>query len=164
MKDPVVIRIGVQADYDSIADVMFDAVRFGKSHYSPDQRAAWMPERRSGPEWYGRLNAQRIWVAEDSCEMLGIMSLADHGYIDLAFIRPSAQGSGLFRKLYEQIERTAVSEGQTRLRVHASLMAEPAFSKMGFIVIAKESVEVRGQTLDRFEMEKRLEWTAAPTA
>jgi hypothetical protein len=35
-------------------------------------------------------------------------------------------------------------------------MAEPAFSASGFTILSSETVEVRGQSLDRFLMEKRL--------
>ena len=84
------------------------------------------------------------------------MSLAESGYIDLAFIRPSSQGTGIFRKLYESIEKLAMQNGIRRLWVHASLMAQPAFTAMGFSITKKEVVQVGDQSLDRFEMEKRI--------
>jgi hypothetical protein len=35
-------------------------------------------------------------------------------------------------------------------------MAQPAFAAMGFVTTQPETVEVRGQSLDRFAMEKWL--------
>ena len=84
------------------------------------------------------------------------MSLAPPDYVDFAYIRPGFQGSGLFRRLYAAIEEAALETGQTRLTVHASLMAQPAFSAMGFEITQRETVEVRGEQLDRFAMKKPL--------
>ena len=39
---------------------------------------------------------------------------------------------------------------------HASLMAEPAFTKVGFSVRKRERVHIGAQGFDRFEMEKSL--------
>lgn len=148
-------RVGAD-DYGAIADVMFDAVRHGRSNYSEEQRKAWVPHLRTGPDWIARLNSQSIFVAELSGQISGFMSLADNGYIDFAFIRPSAQGTGMFRRLYQAIEDLAIQTDETRLSVHASLMAQPAFTAVGFRTKEKETVEINGQLLQRFEMEKQL--------
>ena len=87
---------------------------------------------------------------------VGFMSLAENDYIDFAYVRPVAQGTGIFRRLYEATERTARERGDARLWVHASLMAQPAFSAMGFSVTRKEVVRIGGQDLERFEMAKDL--------
>jgi putative acetyltransferase len=84
------------------------------------------------------------------------MSLAAGGYVDFAYIRPAAQGSGLFRRMYERIEQRARERGDVLLWVHASPMAQPAFAAVGFAVRHSEAVEIGGETLQRFEMEKRL--------
>jgi putative acetyltransferase len=135
---------------------MFDAVRNGRSGYDERQRRAWMPAVRSGPDWERRLAAQDIVVAEAGGELVGFMSLAAGGYVDFAYIRPAAQGSGLFRRMYERIEQRARERGDALLWVHASPMAQPAFAAVGFAVRHSEAVEIGGETLQRFEMEKRL--------
>lgn len=151
------IRTGDVRDSAALAEVMFEAVRRGPSKYTSAQLAAWVPEIRSGPEWSKRLMSQAIWVAEQDQVVVGFMSLAENGYIDLAFIRPSHQGTGVFRGLYERMEQSARARGVKRLWVHASLMAQPAFSAMGFSAIEEQAIEVRGEVLRRFEMEKSLE-------
>ena len=154
--EDVKLRWAGESDYRQLGEVMFDAVRHGRSLYSEAQRAAWVPEPRSGPDWSKRLSDQSIVVAEKDGEMLGFMSLAQNGYVDFAYVLPKAQGQGLFRKLYEQIEKQAKSFGERRLWVHASLMAERAFASVGFSVVEKEQVELNGEAFDRFKMEKRL--------
>jgi putative acetyltransferase len=143
-------------DYDNLADIVFDAVRNGLSKYTEAQRAAWMPERRGGEAWAARLAGQVIAIARDETRAVGFMSLAGDGYIDFAYIRPEAQGSGLFRRLFDMIESKARSQNECRLWVHASLMAQPAFAAVGFSVVERQVVEIGGERLERAKMERLL--------
>jgi putative acetyltransferase len=136
---------------------MYDAVRTGRSLYSDRQREAWVPVPRSGSAWNDRLRAQDVALATIGDSILGFMSLTPGGYIDFAHIRPAAQGSGLFRELFDRIVERARVRGQTRLWVHASLMAEPAFGALGFRVVRRERVPLGGEQFDRCEMEKILQ-------
>lgn len=144
------------ADYDLLADIMFDAVRNGPSRYTEQQRAAWVPARRSGPDWTARLQRQEIVVAEQDGRAVGFASLAEGGYVDFAYIRPEAQRTGLFRQLLGQIVERAAARGEPRLWTHASLMAEPAFGALGFTITRREVVTIGDQSFDRCEMERRL--------
>ena len=155
--EKILIRLATPEDHTAIADVMFDAIRNGNSAYSEVQRQAWVPHRRSGAQWEQRLLSQNIFVAVDAKQMSGFMSLDDNGYIDFAYIRPSAQGRGIFSRLFSQIEGLAYRLKKNRLWVHASLKAEPAFSSKGFEIMKKETVEIGDQSFERFEMEKHLE-------
>lgn len=143
-------------DYDDLADIVFDAVRNGPSLYTDAQRAAWVPVRRHGEEWAARLEGQVIAIAHDGNRATGFMSLAPEGYIDFAFIRPDAQGTGLFRRLLAMIEDKARSQNEPRLWTHASLMAEPAFAAMGFTVVERQVVSIGTENFKRAMMEKSL--------
>lgn len=144
-------------DYDQLADIMFDAVRNGESRYTERQREAWVPVRRTGSDWVERLHGQQIIVAEQEGEAVGFMSLAAGGYIDFAYIRPQAQHSGLFRQLLSRIVERAIAKRVPVLWTHASLMAEPAFKSLGFIVRRREQVAIGPEAFDRCEMERRLQ-------
>ncbi len=146
-------RWATSADHADLADVMFDAVRNGRSAYSDEQRRAWAPERRSGSEWSARLDEQMAAIGESDSGVVGFMSLCEGGYIDFAYIRPEAQGRGLFRILFAEIEKRSLARGDTRLWVHASLMAEPAFAAMGFSILEKQSVTIGRERFERFKME-----------
>ena len=143
-------------DAAELADVMFDAVRNGPSKYTDAQRAAWVPERRRGVEWESRLAAKDIAVGRDGGRIIGFMSIEGGGYIDFAFIRPEAQGSGLFRRLFELVEAHARAANEARLWVHASLMAQPAFAAVGFSVVEHQNVQIGDQIFQRAMMEKPL--------
>jgi putative acetyltransferase len=73
------LRWATEADFDTLADVMFAAVREGESPYTEAQRQAWVPEPRRGSEWRTRLLSQDIIVAEADGRLLGFMSLAEGG-------------------------------------------------------------------------------------
>ena len=155
--DTLALRRGGPADFDALGALMFDAVRLGDSPYSEAQRAAWVPEPRNGPEWTARLAGQDIVIAVDADDnRLGFMSLAEGGYIDFAYILHAARGAGLFRRLFAAIAEEARQQGVSRLWVHASLMAEPAFAACGFTVTRREQVTIGTETLDRCQMELEL--------
>ena len=143
-------------DYDALGDIVFDAVRNGPSKYTKAQRAAWEPERRGGPEWAERLEGQVISIARDDTRFVGFMSLAPDGYIDFAYIRPDAQGSGLFRRLFAMIENKARLQKEPRLWRPTSLMAQPAFAAVGFSITEHQVVPIGNQDLKRAYMEKPL--------
>ncbi len=144
------------ADTELLADIMFDAVRNGESRYTEQQRAAWVPVRRTGPDWSARLQRQDIVLAEQDGRAIGFVSLAEGGYVDFAYIRPEAQHTGLFRQLLSRIAERAIPKGEPLLWTHASLMAEPAFAKLGFTIRKRERVQIGDQAFDRCEMEKPL--------
>ena len=154
MPQPHTLTWATPTDDAELADVIFDAVRNGPSLYNEAQRAAWVPERRSGEEWEARLAGQVIAIARDDRRTAGLMSLAPGGYIDFAFIRPDAQGTGLFRKLFAKIETLACSQNEPRLWTHASLMAQPAFAAVGFAVTEHQVVQIGSENFERAMMEK----------
>ena len=156
MPQPHILTWSTPADHAALADVIFDAVRNGASKYTEAQRVAWVPERRSGPEWAARLASKAIAIGRDGTHITGLMSIELGGYIDFAFIRPEAQGTGLFRALFNMVEAHARALHEPRLWVHASLMAEPPFSAVGFFVTERQLVQIGGEDFKRALMEKTL--------
>ncbi|MCR9222499.1 MAG: GNAT family N-acetyltransferase [Hyphomonas sp.] len=150
------LRTAGPEDYDALGALIFDAIHNGPTQYTPAQSQAWAPAPRNGPDWAARLAGHHIIVAEQGDEIQGFMSIERGGYVDFAYIRPGAQGSGLFRQLFEAVLDRAKAQGDTELSTHASLMAQPAFAAMGFEIDYHETVEVDGQSLPRARMTKRL--------
>lgn len=150
------IRRADRYDYVRLGQVFHTAIHTGTSPYTEAQRRAWSPAPRNGLDWTERLAAQEIFLAEIAGDCVGFMSLAVQGYVDFAYILPEARGQGLFRRLHDAIEGLATQQAVTRLHTHASLMAQPAFSAMGYNIIAPELVDIGDQQLKRFAMEKHL--------
>jgi putative acetyltransferase len=156
MQPDIHIRPARAEDYDTLGAVMFDAIHNGPTKYTKAQSKAWAPSPKQGPEWAKRLDQQHVILAQRDADILGFMSIVPGGYVDFAYIRPRAQGRGLFRKLFTAILTQANAQGDTELSTHASLMAQPAFAAMGFQVDYHEDVTVNGQLLSRARMIKPL--------
>ena len=82
------------------------------------------------------------------------MSLRSDGDIDCAFIRRGSQRTGMFRKLFSEIENETSRQGISRLWVHASLIAQPAFLAVGFDTLTHEVMHIRGCVFERAGMRK----------
>lgn len=156
MTDTISLRTADPDDYDALGELMFDAIHNGPTEYTKAQSQAWAPAPYSGSDWATRLDGKQVFVAEQDRTLLGFMTIEPGGYIDFAYIRPTAQGSGLFRRLFEAVERKAVAAGDQELTTHASLMAQPAFAAMGFEIVLHELVPVDGQWLKRASMKRAL--------
>ena len=138
-------------------DVFIDAVRNGaKEHYTAEQRAAWAPVDVMPATWEDRHLATTVFVAESERQLEGFMTLTAEGVIDMAFVRPSAMGTGIAVQLYEKIEAAAHASGMTRLSTQASHLARPFFLRRGWNLLAAQTVQKRGQTIENFRMEKHL--------
>lgn len=156
MSKDVLIRPARSNEYDVLGELMFDAIHNGPTQYTKAQSKAWAPTPKRGAEWAARLNKQHVILAERGSDVLGFMSIEPGGYIDFAYIRPRAQGRGLFRELFDAIVVQASVQGDTELSTHASLMAQPAFAAMGFTIDYHEKVTANGQSLPRARMIKPL--------
>lgn len=150
------IRWATPEDLDALGQVFYAAVREGPSPYTEAERIAWVPEQPRGATWRARLAPLQIAVAEVEGKAVGFMGLGCDGYVDMAFLHPDHRGAGLFRRLCAQIETGAREAAEPRLWTHASLTAQPAFQAMGFSIIHHETVERKGERLQRALMEKAL--------
>ncbi|MEO1322299.1 MAG: GNAT family N-acetyltransferase [Pseudomonadota bacterium] len=151
-----IIRMATPNDYSELGELMYDAIHNGPTQYTAEQSRAWAAEPMRGDGWNARLSEKHVIVAEEENRPLGFMTIEHGGYIDFAYIRPDAQGTGLFRQLFEQAVSWALAQGEAELSTHASLMAQPAFAAMGFAVDYHETVEKDGQRLARARMIKQL--------
>ena len=150
------LRAATSKDYDALGQVMFRAIHEGESPYTKAQRLAWLPKANSGAAWSERLSQQYVVLVERRNDILGFMSVFPYGYIDLAFILASARRQGVFGQLLGAVTDRALQHHLPRLTTHASLMAQPAFSRYGFEIVKHEIVERAGDRLQRAEMVKHL--------
>lgn len=150
------MRWADKTDYDTLGQLMFEAIHAEPSPYSEAERRAWRSEPYIGSDWHERLSSQRVLIAEEDGVQVGFLTLKPGGYVDLGYILPRARGRGWFRKLAERIETEARTMGETRLHTHASLAAEAPFKALGYSVTEREVVDLGGESLRRAEMEKRL--------
>lgn len=139
-------------DAPALGQVMYAAIHSDPSPYSAAQRQAWLATPPDGPGWQAKLTAQHVAVARSGKVPIGMMTLDDTGYLDLAFIHPDFQGQGHLRHLWAMISEKARSLGCRDITGHASLSAQAPFTALGFKLIRHEEVEKDGQFLKRAEM------------
>ena len=148
------LRWATPRDAEGLRQVFYASVREGPSPYTQAQRAAWVPQLPEAEAWAKRLGGLNTAVCDVNGQSVGFMTVEPGGYIDLAFILAEYRGTGVFRALFGMIEQWAVDHREPLLWTHASLLAEPAFQALGFLVIHQETVARSGQMLDRAKMEK----------
>ncbi|WP_453961487.1 GNAT family N-acetyltransferase [Amorphus suaedae] len=156
MCDPT-IRPLDPGDADHLARIFFCAVHEGtRDHYSFAQRMAWAGPTVDLDAWRHRVGGLTGFVAERDGEPIGFMTIDAEGYVDLAFVLPSAAGSGVGWRLHEAVEAKARALGAQEMTTQASKAARPFFERQGWSLIAEQSVERRGVRLTNYRMRKAL--------
>ena len=84
------------------------------------------------------------------------MTLADDGYIDLAYTSPDHRGLAIGAQLYKVIEAEARRLVVKRLYADASHPARCFFEHQGWKVVREQTVTRNGVALTNFAMEKHL--------
>ncbi|WP_276318894.1 GNAT family N-acetyltransferase [Idiomarina sp. 29L] len=86
--------------------------------------------------------------------MVGYTDLQEDGLIDHFFCHHEHQGQGIGRHLMEHVLRVGELQGITRFYSEVSITARPFYEKFGFKVAKEQMVEIRGQKLRNFVMER----------
>jgi putative acetyltransferase len=143
-------------DAGATIDIFLRAIREGASKdYNLAQIDAWA--KVDDPKVWAQWRASRpTWLAICEARPVGFSDLKADGCLDMMFVHPDHQGKGVASLLLETVEAAARGQGYWRIFTEASLTARPFFERKGFIVLAAQTVEKRGQTLPNFRMEKSL--------
>ncbi len=123
-------------------------------NYSNAQTNAWAQVDRK--QWALRRVNSPTWVAVIDETIAGFADLEPDGHIDMMYVHPDYQHRGVARALLRQIEEAAHNQGILRIFTEASITARPFFEKHGFRIITQQVVEVRGQELMNYPMDKSL--------
>lgn len=157
-RDAIVIREFCEGDEHLLWLVMRSAVHeIARSHYGPEQLAAWAPEVWQEDAWTALMRSNRPFVAELDGQIAGYADVQTDGYIDQFFVSGHAAGKGVGSALMRRIEERAASLGLRRLRSNVSLVAQPFFRRFGFEIEAEQEVVVRGVSLRNASMFKVLQ-------
>ncbi|MES1164126.1 MAG: GNAT family N-acetyltransferase, partial [Verrucomicrobiota bacterium] len=98
-----------EGDELSLYQVFHSAVHaLAARDYTPEQLAAWAPERPELPQWAERMRARRPFVVlEEGGRVLGYADLQPSGYIDHFFVSGTDARRGVGRALMERIHARA---------------------------------------------------------
>ncbi|SBS37455.1 putative N-acetyltransferase YafP [Marinomonas spartinae] len=127
--------------------------------YSLAQVTAWAPESFDMTVWENKMASIQPFVAELEGVIVGYADLQPDGLIDHFFCHHAYQGRGVGRALMNYIFSLADERKIPRLYSHVSITAKPFFERFGFSVESKQAVELRGQVLTNYQMERSLRKT-----
>lgn len=153
----MIIRDHRPEDFEALYALFRDTVRsINRRDYSEAQVAAWAPDSFEPERWAERIANYRIFVAEDGQGIAGFAELDRDGHIDCFFVHKDRQGEGVGGRLMRAVQNEAEERGLPRLYAEVSITARPFFERHGFVVLAEQQVELRGEKLTNFRMEKHL--------
>lgn len=125
--------------------------------YTTAQLDAWAPSDYRLEYWQERLAHTQPLVAERDGQVLGFCELEPNGHIGCFYVHKDHVGRGVGRVMYAELERQARALELRRLFVEVSLTARSFFLRMGFVLLARQTVALRGELLTNLRMEKLLE-------
>ena len=151
-----IIRKFQKGDELYLREIFFNTIRnVNIKDYSPLQVQAWAPENYDTSIWYERIKAIEPFIAILDGEIVGYADIQSDGYIDHFFCHWKHQGKGVGKKLMQKIIAVGQQKGIERFYAHVSITAKPFFEHFGFLMVNPQQVEVRGQILINYVMEKR---------
>ncbi|MBD1567514.1 MULTISPECIES: GNAT family N-acetyltransferase [Vibrio] len=151
----VTIREYIESDAQVLWDIHFYTIRnVNLRDYSQEQVEAWAPEHLDLSVWKKRMSGLSPFVAEVDNIIVGYTDLQPNGLIDHFFCHHEYQGQGVGKALMSHVFSMAEQRGIKRLYSEVSITARPFYEYFGFKVVQAQEVEVRGQKLRNFVMEK----------
>ncbi|WP_245591364.1 GNAT family N-acetyltransferase [Derxia gummosa] len=151
------IRRFEPADAPALRGVFCSAVReVACRDYSPGQLDAWAPADHEPAVWARLMARLDPFVAVLAGEPVGYADVQASGLIDHFFVAARANGRGVARALMARVEAEARGRGITELHAEVSLTAEGFFARMGFEVVRRQVVTVRGVALRNAVMRRCL--------
>ena len=124
--------------------------------YSQEQTNAWAPKAYDKAAWVEKINRLKPYVVEDEGNIVAYGDIQPDGYIDHFFCHHNYQGKGIGKALLNQLLAVAEKEKVPRVYAHASKTAMPFFRYQGFAVVKEQQVEIRGEVLTNYVVEKQF--------
>ncbi|HEY1009937.1 MAG: GNAT family N-acetyltransferase [Daejeonella sp.] len=150
-------RIARPADLQEMQYLFVDTVtNVCSEDYTEAQIQAWTSGVANTQRWLERFDEQYVLLAIINDQIAGFGTIKDGNYIDMFFVHTDFQRQGIAGKLYAQLEEKASELNSDYIDSDVSITAKPFFEKMGFNVLAKQSVERQGIELVNYRMRKEL--------
>ena len=125
-----------------------------RKDYTEQQLLAWAPDEYDEADWLQRISAMNLLVATLDGVIVGFADVQDDGYIDHFFCHSDYQGQGIGKALMNEILAISQLKSVKRLYSHVSITARPFFVRYGFYVVREQQVDIRGEILTNFVMER----------
>lgn len=150
---PWVIRSFRPGDEPALRAVFHAAVHgLAAAHYRPEQLDAWAPTDYDTALWGERIRHLQPFVIELDGVPIAYADLQADGTIDHFFVSAAHARQGVGQQLMNHILALAAQRSLSHVQAHVSLTAEPFFARNGFVVMARQTVTVRGVALNNARM------------
>lgn len=151
----ITIRNYRETDAKLLWDIFFHTVRrINIRDYTQEQVEAWASDEFNIAAWKKRMAALTPFIAEIDGVVAGYADLQPDGLIDHFFCHHAYQGQGVGRSLMNHVLAVGQDRGVKRFYSYVSITALPFYEHFGFNVLQEQEIEIRGQKLKNFVMEK----------
>lgn len=141
-----------EEDQAEILSLFYETVHtVNAKDYKEKQLDAWAPQDNDYEHLNAALRNNLTLLAIEDGKITGFADIDENGYLDHLFVHKDYQRRGIASALCSRIE-----EGFKRIETHASITARPFFEKRGYVVVKAQDVEIRGEVLRNYVMEKRF--------
>lgn len=141
------------SDVDELWLLFYNTVRtINIQDYSLAQVKAWASDTIEPSAWQSRLIANKPFVALINNTIVGYADLQQDGLIDHFFVHHAFQRHGIGNALMQHIFKVAHERGLSSVHANVSKTAKPFFERYGFIVIQKQTVQLRNEQFTNFLM------------
>ncbi|WP_372882437.1 GNAT family N-acetyltransferase [Psychromonas sp.] len=152
----LIIRNYVEQDAKATWLLFFNTIRnINCRDYNRLQVEAWAPDSMDLFIWNKRMMDIEPFIAEIDGTIIGYADLQNDGLIDHFFCHHEYQRQGVGRALMEHLLKVGAKKKIKLFFSQVSINAKPFFESFGFSVVKQQLVEVRGQQLINFHMQKK---------
>ncbi|WP_276345897.1 GNAT family N-acetyltransferase [Daejeonella sp. JGW-45] len=150
-------RIANFSDLPEMQQLFVDTVRaICRKDYNDEQIQAWISGVKDTQRWRQRLDEQHVLLALTGDQITAFGTIKDGNYIDMFFVHKDFQGQGIAGKIYSELEDKARELNSDYIDSKVSITARPFFEKMGFLVLAEQTVKRMGVELVNYRMRKMV--------
>ncbi len=154
----ITIRKYKDSDAEILWSLFFHTVRnINARDYSQKQVEAWASSLVDHEAWRRRINNLSPFIAEIDGVIVGYADLQTSGLIDHFFCHHQYQRCGVGRALMNHILLVGKEQKLKRYYAHVSITARPFFESFGFHVATAQEVDIGGEKLKNFVMEKLVD-------
>lgn len=149
------IRRYRESDAEALWNIYFTTIRkVNIRDYSQSEVEAWAPDNIDLDIWKQDIGALSPFIATVDDKIVGYADLQPTGLIDHFFCNHEHQGQGVGRALMEHLLAIGQAQGINRFYSEVSITARPFYERFGFSVSKEQEVEIRGEKLKNFLMER----------
>jgi putative acetyltransferase len=130
--------------------------RVNSRDYTQEQIEAWTSRTVDLEAWRSRFDDRFAYVVNEDDGIVGFADMTRDGHLDRLFVSADHQGRGLARQLVEKLVNDAADNSIGEITTDSSITAKPFFQRMGFIVVAEQSVDCRGVQLTNYRMRRAI--------